>query len=337
MAPFLRALLALLCLTSSALRAEGPELEPGELGKSAIPIAGYDDKSGWLFGAAGFLYTDKEPGINAGLFAISNGDNFHSATFNLEKRGAGRWSFALHLLGERAFDNYYGEGDLTSPHDPLFMRVTHFEAKPTVLYLLRRHLRVGAFTDYRSRQEEAASARLFPDETNMAAGLTLQWDTRDKLINTRQGDLLQMYFAHRPGGGAFSLAGADLRRFWRLRRNLVLGTRVVAGITEGQPSYLFRHRLGGLDLLRGYKDNRFRGWAYLVDQEELRWLITKWLSVNVSFDLGGISDDAVHQLKLTGQAGLRLGLPPDWGQKMRVDFGAGADQITFQIQFGEIF
>jgi hypothetical protein len=74
-----------------------------------------------------------------------------------------------------------------------------------------------------------------------------------------------------------------------------------------------------------------------VIQEELRWYLVRWLSVNVSADLGDIGDGAFRQAKTTGQAGLRLGLPPDWVQKMRIDLGVGSDQKTFQIQFGEIF
>lgn len=109
----------------------------------------------------------------------------------------------------------------------------------------------------------------------------------------------------------------------------------------GQPSYLYEYRLGGLDLLRGYKDNRFRGSEFFASKEELRWILRKWLSVNVSVNVsinaGDIRAGTYHQLKATAQAGLRVGLPPDWGQKMRIDFGVGADQSRFQIQFGEVF
>ena len=111
----------------------------------------------------------------------------------------------------------------------------------------------------------------------------------------------------------------------------------MGGTSLGQPTYLFHYRLGGLDPLRGYKSNRFRGREFFAFQEELRWILKRWLSVNASIDLGGIRDEAYHQLKASAQVGLRLGLPPDWGQKMRVDLGFGADQMTFQVQFGEIF
>lgn len=322
-------------LAGPALAAAQDEDAQDEIGRSAIPIVGYDDKSGWLYGAAGFLYSDKEPGINAGLFGVSNLDDFHSATLNYEQRSLGPWAYSVHLLGERGFDHFYGEGDLTSATSPLFIRLYHYEARPMISYRLAPHFRVGLFADFRARLEEGS--HVFPDEASLEWGLNAQWDTRDKLINTRNGDFFQASVARMPWQLGFTQWNIDLRRFKRLRRELVWGNRLVAGASLGQPSYLFRYQLGGLDLLRGYKTNRFRGAEFFLIQQELRWLFTRWLSLNLSVDLGDIRDDAYHQLKATGQVGLRLGLPPDWGQKMRVDLGVAADQMTFQIQFGEIF
>lgn len=330
----MRGLLLALCLLSAAAQAQ-EELEPGELGRSAIPILGYDDNSGWLFGGAGFLYTDKEPGINAGLFVVSNFNAFHSATLNVDQRGAGPWSYALHLLGERAFEYYYGEGDLTPTLDARLIRLVRFEVKPAFLYRVAPHLRLGAMADFRSRYEQESA--VFPNEASTAWGLQAQWDSRDKLINTRRGNYALLEWSQNPAAGAFYLLKADLRHFRRLRPGLVHAGRLVAGTSLGGPSYAFRYQLGGLDYLRGYKQNRFRGREFFLIQQELRWVLLKWLSINASVDSGGIRDDAYHQLKVTGQLGLRLGLPPGFGQKMRVDLGVGADQITMQVQFGEIF
>ena len=329
------ALFALAAFQARPVAAPEDEFDVSELGKSAVPIVAYDEKRGWQLGAAGFIYTDKEPGINAGFFAISNFNNFHSAGTTYEQRGSGPWSYAANLIAERSFDNYYGEGDLTDPSSHIYVGQTHFEARPMLLYRLRPHVRVGSFVDYRSRHEE--ETHIIPDESSSSVGLHIEWDSRDKLINPRQGDFFQLNLARNTGEESFSQADLDLRRFTRLRRNLVLGSRFVGASSLGRPSYLYRYRLGGLHLLRGYKDNRFRGSEYFVFQEELRWILKKWLSINISADLGGIRDEAYHQLKSTAELGLRLGLPPGWGQKMRVDFGFGADQSSYQIQFGEVF
>jgi hypothetical protein len=323
------------------------------LGLAGLPIIGYDDKSGWLYGGAGFIYSDFEPGVNAGLFFVSNLSDFNSATLNYEQR-SGPWLYGFHGLAERAFDNYYGEGDLTSPLNPFFISMLHFEARPELLYRFFPHFRAGLFDDYRSRVETGLArldtpvagdpSRLFPDENTDALGLHLEWDTRDKIINTRRGDFYQLNLSYGPSAWStlpdaadFTQLQVDLRRFRTIYRHVTLASRFLGALSEGTPSYLFRYRLGGLDTLRGDKDNRFRGKDYAVLQEELRWYLVKWLSINVSEDLGDAGDGEFHQLKLTEQAGLRLGLPPDWVQKMRIDFGYGFDQSTFQIQFGEIF
>lgn len=241
--------MALLGLWAASLAAAEDELELRDYGRSAIPIVGYDDKSGWLFGAAGFLYSDQEPAVNAGLFAVSNLNDFHSATLNYEERSGGTWSYSLHLLGEHAFDHYYGEGDLTPPHDLAFMRMEHFEVRPGLLYKVAPHLRMGPYAELRSRTEE--DTHFFPDEATTVWGLQAQWDTRDKLINTRQGDFFQLHVSRAPFGEAFSQVDLDLRRFLRLNRRWTLGNRFIAGSSlGGEPSFLYRYRLGGLDLLR---------------------------------------------------------------------------------------
>jgi outer membrane protein assembly factor BamA len=324
-----------------------------DLGYAGVPIIGYDDKSGWLYGGAGFIYSDNEPGINAGLFAVSNFNDFYSSTLNYEQRKS-NWLLAFHGLAERSFDNYYGEGDLTSTNNPYVISMEHFESKPTLMYRFVPHFRVGFFDDYRSRVETGSVRsgisesgdlrRLFPDENTNAIGMHVEWDTRDKIINTRKGNFLQLNVTYGspawtswPGAIGFTQFQMDLRRFLTLYRHVTLGSRLVGALSEGAPTYLFRYRLGGLDTMRGYEDNRFRGKNFCVIQEEIRWYIIKWLSVNISTDLGDIGDDSFHQAKLTEQVGIRLGLPPDWVQKMRIDLGYGFDQNTFQIQFGEIF
>jgi hypothetical protein len=329
-------LLALAAATLKAAATTADEYDKAAVGKFAVPIVGYDDKRGWQYGLAGFLYTDSDPGINAGIFAISNFNDFHSLGLTYDQRGSGPWSYALTSVIEKNFDNYYGEGDLTSALSHVYIAETHIEAKPILFYRLIPHLRLGADVDFRMRQENGSD--YFPNEESSSPGLRAEWDTRDKLINTRSGDFFQINLSRNTGVTGFTQLDIDLRHFMRLFRRLTSASRFIGGTSfGGDPSYLYRYRLGGLYLLRGYKDNRFRGSEFYLIQEELRLRLCKWLSINASVDTGDIRDEAYHQLKVTGQAGLRIGLPPNWGQKMRVDFGIGSDQNTFQIQFGEIF
>jgi outer membrane protein assembly factor BamA len=327
--------------------------EAGKMGSTGVPIVGYDDKSGWLYGGAGFLYSEIEPGTNAAIFLVVNFRDFYSSTLNYELR-SGDWLISFHGLVERAFDNYYGEGDLSPSANPEVMSLYHFEAQAALLYRFFPHFRAGLYDDDRSRIETSLERqawpvagdpqRLFPNEDSDAVGLRAQWDTRDRILNTRRGDFLQASLSNSQGNwtnlpdkGGFSQLALDLRHFSTLRRHLVLASRFLGALSNGQPSYLFRYRLGGLDTLRGYKDNRFRGADFFLVQEELRWQLLNWLSANLASDLGDIGDGTFHQLKWTGQLGLRIGLPPNWVQKLRIDLGYGLDQQTFQIQFGEVF
>lgn len=349
--------LALALLFSEAANAALPDLADLQIkgrGYSAMPFTGYDDKSGWLFGGAGFVYRDVDPALNVGLFGVTNGNDFHSVTLNYEQRTARRWVYVFHGLAERAFDIYYGEGDLTDVHNPLRMSLAHFEARPGLNYIVRPHLFLGIFLDYRARLETEVERvgtevagdpqRLFPDESTNALGLHLAWDDRDSILSSRRGTYFQVDYTVQPQVWTtlkqttnFSQVKVDYRRFHSILPDLVLATRGLGGYSFGEPGYLFRFRLGGVDTLRGYKDNRFRGRRFLAWQEELRWRMGKWITLNLSSDLGTIGDDEFRQLKVTGQIGLRFGLPPDGKQKMRADWAFGADQQTFQVQFGEIF
>jgi hypothetical protein len=91
------------------------------LGYSFAPILGYDDKNGWVYGAAAFAYREGNDGLNLGLYGAGNfkdfggSGNFSSTTLNLEMRQAEGWIENLHVLLERSFDYYYGEGGATSP------------------------------------------------------------------------------------------------------------------------------------------------------------------------------------------------------------------------------
>jgi hypothetical protein len=61
------------------------------------------------------------------------------------------------------------------------------------------------------------------------------------------------------------------------------------------------------------------------------------ISANASVDAGAVGDPDFSKVRFSYQTGLRIGLPPDWGMKARIDMGWGDDQSIFMIQFGEVF
>jgi hypothetical protein len=55
-------------------------------------------------------------------------------------------------------------------------------------------------------------------------------------------------------------------------------------------------------------------------------------------DLGDANDTSLGAPRRSVQAGLRLGLPPSYGMKARVDLGfADSGERSLAVQFGESF
>jgi hypothetical protein len=256
-------------------------------------------------------------------------------------RQAEGWIENLHVLLERSFDYYYGEGGATSPDDPVLMSQGHQAVALSGLRQFSPDFAAGPAAEFRLRQPDGPQP--IPGETTPSAGLKAVWDTRDNRLNSRAGGYAAFTLRGIPGiwlrepGGDVLQGEADLRHFLPLGDLVTQAAHFSFGFSGGLPSYLYRFRLGGTDLLRGYQDNRFRGKNFYVLQEELRFLLWRMLSFNVSMDVGNASDIGFDAPHLTGQAGLRVGLPPDWGMKARFDLGWARDNQALSVQFGEVF
>jgi hypothetical protein len=329
-----------------------PALLGAAAGNSYAPIMGYDDKNGLLYGAAAFHYQDDHQGVDCGAYGVTNGRNVDSLTLQSADRGAA-WTCNADLRVARTFDNYYGEGDATSAEAPLRIDENAADLDSAALRQVGGgRLAVGPALDYRVRQQtglEAAGrgtapARVFNDEASPALGLRARYDSRDNVQSTRQGSLMGLDLRALPAALASGGDGSDAWQAeaqWRSFHPMagcVLGQRLAAGASLGDPSYAERYSLGGTDELRGFQDNRFRGRQYYCLQEELRAPLYRQLSAAAGMDLGDAADAALGAPRRSVQAGLRLGLPPSYGMKARVDLGfADSGERSLAVQFGESF
>jgi hypothetical protein len=320
------------------------------LGQSYTPILGYDDKNGALFGAAAFWYREGASGFNAGLYGASNfkdfsgTGNFSSITLDLESRLLPGWVTGAHLVLDKSYDYYYGEGGNTSPEDPLRLNQSHQAALVRAERLFSPAFSAGPFAEVRGRQGQGEArvglpvagdpARLFPDELSPAGGWRAVWDSRDSRMNPSQGAYASALMRLVPDGVQ---AEGEFRHFIPLGERLVQAFRATLGVSAGEPTYLYRYRLGGTEMLRGYQDNRFRGKDFYVLQEELRLHVWRMVSLNASADLGNASDQGFEAPHLSGQVGLRLGIPPSYGMKARLELGYAPDNRSLALQFGEVF
>jgi len=324
-------------------------------GTSFIPIYAYDAVDRSLFGAAGYWYDPRLKGYSYGGYLTSNLHNAFYLNTQDEQRGWGSWDVSLNVTLSKAYQYYYGEGKQTPLYNPLQIFSNQVIAQALALYRVDPAFFTGPYVDLRGHEGTGLAATVgtlppgtvqpFPNELSPAVGWLVKWEGRDNLLNSTRGYYLTLDGQTLPGsfGPGFAKqeswqADADGRLFTPLPGSLVWAQHLSLGFSQGDPTFMYRYYLGGTTLLRGYEDDRFRGKNYYCVQEELRVPVWRMFAVALSTDLGNITDGGLDLPKVTYQAGLRIGLPPDWGMKARIDFGyAPAGDTSFAFQFGQTF
>ena len=329
-------------------------LHAAEAGSSYTPIVGYDDKNGFLAGAAYFHYKEGQPGFNHGIYGVSNGRDFHSVTLDLHQKLESGLDLSLHSDQARTFDNYYGEGSQTSDKGGLRFAQDQVVSEAAALWHGQGAWAAGPTLGLKARREGTVTLRedgstvpfrAFDDSATPALGLRAQYDTRDGELSSTRGSLWIFDARALPAKLAFLgpaddawQGKAEWRNFQSLGQGFVWAHRLEGATSLGKPGYMQRYTLGGTDLLRGFQENRFRGDRFYCLQEELRIPLWRMISVATSVDMGEAGDGALLASRKSVQAGLRVGLPPDYGMKARLDFGAGdSGESSMALQFGQTF
>ena len=320
-------------------------------GLSLAPVLGYDPTYGVLLGAAFFRGDTKPPINNLDLFLYGT---FQSA-FALETKFS-YWNredrfYRLETTASSFYDAYFGEGNATVPSAKIKIDAIKIEINPSVWFRRTRQLSFGLLSEFRYRNETGVNGvkgvTVFGDDFTPIAGVGVQYDLRDHQVDTKQGQFYQAKLDFSPAAlstraraETFVRLDLEARHFWKTTESLVLATQLGAGTSAGEPGYQFRYNLGGSRKLRGYQQNRLRGCHYYMVQGEARLSVLSWFSV-VGF--GGLGDVAQKNIgdfgspKLTSGLGFRLGLPPDFIAKVRVDIGISRDETSFYLNFNEAF
>jgi len=210
---------------------------------------------------------------------------------------------------------------------------------------------VGIFGDVRYRSEEKGEGspeqRVYADENTVGLGIFHEIDTRDNQRSPRDGFVFRNDIVFVPrgfsnqGAATFTQFNANFIVYKEilneLVRDVIAAFQLDGGYTIGDPTYMFKYRLGGVDRLRGYHENRFRGKAYYMQQTELRFPIWKLFSGAAFLGFGDTAERVFTFAKMSYGIGLRIGLPPDYVSKIRIDYGVGQDQAGIFADFGHTF
>lgn len=311
------------------------------------PIAGYNPTYKVFLGGAYFYEVGNS--LSLASFGIVTFESVFQIAIRMRHRLSDHFEYSINPEYSQGYEPYYGEGGNT-PNTVMKIFGAKGLFTPTITYRLDSHFAFGFYGDYRMRREfpnrGGVVGRVFPNEDTIGIGAFTQLDYRDDETNPTEGYLFRADYRYVPAGWT-TVEGA--RGFSQteggitLYRELLPKTEIVAamglrgGITFGDPTYAFRYRLGGSTSLRGYLDNRFRGKKFYLQQNELRFPIWKMFNGAFFVSFGDTTDSDFTAPKVSYGVGIRLGLPPDWVTKARIDIGWGKDQSGVFVDFGYPF
>lgn len=314
-------------------------------GLSLAPIVGYDPAYGVLVGGAVFRGVLAAPYSNASAIAYASFKKNAALELRYKIWDRDRWFYNFESTLANFFDPYYGEGDRTDVNGRIMIDNFHASFDPSVGYRFDRQLTLILGAQLRYRDE--TGVRVFGSELRPAYGATLVYDNRDNQIDTHHGiytsvalDTGPGAFSTKAGAKNFARAAIDLRGFTEAFPWLVLAAQIRAGTIAGDAGYQFRFALGGSDSIRGYPSNRFRGDVFYLTQVEGRFILMRWLSLALFTAAADIADRTGADFRgplLASGFGLRIGLPPDYVAKARLDFGFANDQQSIYLSFNEAF
>ncbi len=314
------------------------------------PVFGYDPTTGFVFGAAGFIYPLKTPASYGDIQVMTTTSGKIQLQSTYMRYGIFRSTdFRVPVTFSTFPQYYFGENDTTSRDNYSELFSNRFLVRPEFIYSLSNHFKTSVFGDFRTRKEtsvqdkkgEPLNQRLFPDEQSLGLGLSLIYDTRDNPNSTKLGIYGSVYYENisnlqSPGNANSGLFGIDLRYFhYIFTSKFVLAARLSGGSSYGNPSYLFRYSLGGAERLRGYYTNRFRGNRFYSAQAEFRFPIYRHFSGVCFIDEGDVSDDKLNKILTSYGAGMRFSINDN--VTLRLDYGIGNDQNGVFFTFGEAF
>ncbi len=314
------------------------------------PVFGYDPTTGFIFGAAGFVFPLKTPASYGDIQLMVTATGKVQVQANYIRYGLLKdVDFKLPATYSNFIEYYFGEGDTTSSESFKEVFSDRYFVRPEFDLKFNNHFKSALFGDFRMRNEKAVkdsegntlNMRLFPDEKNIGLGVGLMYDTRDNPVSTKLGIYSAIYYENiselsSSDFGKSGLLWADLRCFHYISTSkFVLASRISGGISYGDPSYLFRFTLGGAERLRGYYTNRYRGDCFYSAQFEFRFPFYKRFSGVCFLDEGDVSDEKLNKIIVSYGGGIRFSINDN--VNLRLDYGIGKDQNGVFFTFGEAF
>jgi outer membrane protein insertion porin family len=166
------------------------------------------------------------------------------------------------------------------------------------------------------------------------------YDTRDNIFSPTQGNRVSLTteIAGKGLGGQFDFNKyiIDGRKYFKVGSKQVMAFHVSAGTADGDVPDASKFSVGGIDTLRGYKDDEFKGNKMFTATAEYRYPIANKVEGVVFTDAGNAWDGSynLNDLKYSIGTGLRVNTPIG---PIRLDYGYGKEGGRAHFSFGTQF
>ena len=329
-------LLILFALFSPALSAE--EVTVDHYSYGFFPYANYDSTYNTSYGISfekdSEIFSDETYYFDAGIAKKGQ----RSLITKYQNSYGDNWIELARIEYSSFYDPYYFQ----DPSAFIFMKEKNIKVKNLFYYKVTPTFYFGPYAEFHHRHEFNTSN--FPNENATAIGGHVLFDNRDSKLNPHEGIKLESTATyidrHLNKTGvlpSFSQINADLRKYTPIN-GTVLASRIALGESFGKVNYSYLYRLGGIDLLRGYQENRYIGKEFIALQTEERInLYKEFIMGTVSLEAGNTDLNLFHKTKFNYGAGFRIALPPAWRNILVVNYGVGSDQSNFIMEFRENF
>jgi outer membrane protein assembly factor BamA len=177
------------------------------------------------------------------------------------------------------------------------------------------------------------------------AGVLFTFDTRNNAYSPSAGSFAEINLTRfAPAMGSdfdFTNYTLDLRKFFSVGRNRVLGLQSFTRFNQGHTPIRYLSMLGGSEMMRGYYKGRFADRNLIAFQSEIRQYLFWRLGVAAFVSAGQVgrvlNDFGLNDFHLGGGGGLRLMLQEKEKLNLRVDVGFGKNSSGVYVIMKEAF
>jgi outer membrane protein assembly factor BamA len=333
------------------------------------PIASYEPSTSWGFGiGAKFLFKPfgAGPDTRTSNFPVSvqytlrNQFIFYSEyTIFFPQESyllKGNLGYSKFPIG------YYGIGSQTKDADRVDISFNNILFEPLLLRQIAPNLFVGGgwrFTNF-TNLKLLETHDEFPEDyplqdslgsTSTGIELAITLDSRDNILNASKGTFAEFthgfYDESIGSSNSFMLTKLNFRKYWPIagsRFNDVIAMELYTRLTWQDTPPLELSALGGPELLRGFREGRFRDRFSFFAQVEYRWQARERIGFVFFGGIGevtnSLSDIRPDQLKYSLGTGFRLKIVKSENLNIRVDYAFGLSKYSdhnFYLGIAEAF